>query len=116
MENESSQAVIETPLKLQSLLLEPSSGLVGRAIRDSRIRDVADGLVVGIERQGFRQINPPPDLTLEPGDRLWIVGDPDKLAALNKLKSGLFFSVPGYSAPSSVHSRRTCPDKFLVSI
>lgn len=74
----------EAPLKLQSIVLEPDSRVVGKPLRDSSIRDLVDGLVVGVERGEFRQLHPPADLRLEAGDRLWIVGDPDKIPRLNR--------------------------------
>lgn len=73
----------EIPLRLQSVILDPRSKLCGKAIRDSGLRELVDGLLVGLERQGYRKLNPPADLRLEAGDRLWIVGDPDKISALN---------------------------------
>lgn len=73
----------EAPLSLQSVVLDPDSGLCGNTVRDSGIREKVDGLLVGLERQGYRQLNPPLDLVFESGDRLWIVGDPMKIAALN---------------------------------
>lgn len=73
----------ELPLCLQSVVLHANSPVCGRLLRDSDIRGLVDGLVVGVEREGFRQLHPPPDLRLEAGDRLWIVGDPDKITRLN---------------------------------
>jgi CPA2 family monovalent cation:H+ antiporter-2 len=71
------------PLKLQSVVLLQGSPVIGRSLRDSDIRSLVDGLVVGIERDGLRQLHPNADLRLEDGDRLWIVGDPDKIHRLN---------------------------------
>lgn len=73
----------EAPLKLLSVVLDAKSPVVGKPLRDSAIRDLVDGLVVGLERGEFRQLHPPADLRLEAGDRLWIVGDPDKILRLN---------------------------------
>ncbi|MGE0528319.1 MAG: cation:proton antiporter regulatory subunit, partial [Bdellovibrionales bacterium] len=65
-------------------VIESSSPVCGRTLRESGIRDRVEGLIVGIERQGYKQLNPPADLCLEPGDRLWIVGDPEKISHLNR--------------------------------
>jgi len=73
----------ESPLSLQSIVLNPDSSLCGHTVRESGIRERVEGLLVGVEREGYRQLNPPAGLRLEPGDRLWIVGDPDRIAALN---------------------------------
>lgn len=75
--------VDEAPLKLQSIVIDDNSPVAGKLLRESAIRDLVDGLVVGVERGEFRQLHPPADLRLEPGDRLWIVGDPDKISRLN---------------------------------
>jgi len=72
----------ERPLRLFPWVLPPGSSLVGRTLRDSRIRELVDGLVVGIERGSFRRLSPPPDQRLEVGDCLWIVGDPERLREL----------------------------------
>jgi CPA2 family monovalent cation:H+ antiporter-2 len=73
----------ERPLGLHSVLLAPHSRLCGRTVRDSGIRELVDGLLVGVERDGERRLHPPPDLRLEAGDRLWIVGDPARMGRLN---------------------------------
>lgn len=73
----------EAPLKLRSIVVGSKSPVVGKSLRESAIRDLADGLVVGVERGEFRQLHPPADLRLEAGDRLWIVGDPDKISILS---------------------------------
>ena len=70
-------------LKLQSVTLDEKSEICGMTLRESQIRDRVDGLVVGFERDGSRQLNPPPDLRLLAGDRLWIVGDIEKIQILN---------------------------------
>jgi K+/H+ antiporter YhaU regulatory subunit KhtT len=43
-----------------------------KAITDKR---KANGMVVGIERNGKRLLNPESDLILEKDDILWVVGD-----------------------------------------
>jgi CPA2 family monovalent cation:H+ antiporter-2 len=39
------------------------------------VRDRYHALVVGIERNGKRIINPDSDLEIEAGDTLWVVGE-----------------------------------------
>ncbi len=75
---------LDKPLRLQSLILSEKSRLCGIAIRDSGLREKVEGLLVGLEREGYRRLNPPADLRLESGDRLWIVGDPEKISRLNQ--------------------------------
>jgi CPA2 family monovalent cation:H+ antiporter-2 len=74
---------VDQPLKLRSIVLEKTSPVCGKAIRNSGLRRQVDGLLVGLEREGYKRLNPSADLRLEAGDRLWIVGDPEKIARLN---------------------------------
>jgi len=55
---------------------------IGKNIRQSELREKTDGLVVGIERDGERIINPESTLVLEKDDVLWIVGDKKKMMSL----------------------------------
>jgi len=67
---------------LRGCLLSEESRFVGKTIRDSGIREAADGLVVGLERGDKRLLNPHSNMKLEAGDLLWIVGDKEKLKEL----------------------------------
>lgn len=53
-------------------------------IKDSNIREMTNGLVVGIERDGKRILNPNSDTILLNGDRLWIVGQSDMIEKFRK--------------------------------
>ncbi|MGE0631795.1 MAG: cation:proton antiporter regulatory subunit [Pseudobdellovibrionaceae bacterium] len=55
--------------------MNSDSKYLGRSIRDSGIREEVKGLIVGIERNAQRILNPDSALTLQEGDLLWIVGD-----------------------------------------
>ena len=59
---------------LKAVLLEPGNPFVGQTIRESNIREQAGGLVVGLERRGFRILNPEPSTVLKAGDLLLVVG------------------------------------------
>ncbi len=72
----------ESVFSLESVPVAPASGFVGRTIRESGIRERANGLVVGVERQGERILNPPVDFRIDAGDLLWIVGQREKVRAL----------------------------------
>jgi CPA2 family monovalent cation:H+ antiporter-2 len=48
---------------------------LGKSIRESNLREKTSGLVVGIERNGNRYLNPESSLILADGDILWIVGN-----------------------------------------
>lgn len=58
------------------------SPFIGKTIRDSGIRELTEGLVVGLERNTQRSINPDSLITLEADDFIWIVGNKDKLRTL----------------------------------
>lgn len=72
----------EAAYSLESIPVGPGSDFAGRSIRESRIRERANGLVVGIERAGERILNPPADFRIDAGDLLWIVGQSEKVRAL----------------------------------
>ncbi len=62
-----------------------NSPLYKKTIRESAIRERAKALIVGIERQGERILNPDSFTTLEEGDIIWIVGDTEKIGAFLKV-------------------------------
>ncbi|WP_300567926.1 cation:proton antiporter [Flavobacterium sp.] len=64
----------ETDIVLQHLELKNET-FIGKTIRESQIREKTSGLVVGIERDGRRMLNPESHLILEKDDILWVVGD-----------------------------------------
>jgi CPA2 family monovalent cation:H+ antiporter-2 len=74
--------VQDSRFRLDQVTISEKSSLVGKSIRTSGIREAADGLIVGVERDGKRILNPESDLPLMPGDLLWIVGDHDKIRQL----------------------------------
>lgn len=68
--------------QLQQHYVTKESPFIGRIIRDSGIRELASGLVVGIERDGNRILNPESNLEIKEGDLLWLVGDSKKIRSL----------------------------------
>jgi CPA2 family monovalent cation:H+ antiporter-2 len=72
----------ESAFGLDSLILGKTSRFIGKSIRDCGLREMAHGLIVGIERGGQRILNPDSLLDLQADDRLWIVGDRDKIRDL----------------------------------
>jgi CPA2 family monovalent cation:H+ antiporter-2 len=68
---------------LQQLELDKEE-LIGKSISQSLIREKANGMVVGIERNGKRLLNPESDLILEKDDILWVVGDKKRMSKLFK--------------------------------
>ncbi|MBK0370051.1 cation:proton antiporter domain-containing protein [Flavobacterium agrisoli] len=71
----------ETEIVLRQLELDEVE-FVGRSI--SQLRSKTNGLVVGLERNGKRLLNPESDLILEKNDILWIVGDKKRIAQFTK--------------------------------
>lgn len=87
LELEMSLKLIEpegTPLnyQLRQAKLSEKSPFVGQTIRQSGIREHYHAMVVGIEREGQRKINPDSDFKLQQGDVLWIAGEMVKLKKL----------------------------------
>ena len=60
---------------LNKLIVDNHTDLRGKSIRESGIREVALGLVVGIERNGERILNPDSSTIFEWDDVIWIVGE-----------------------------------------
>ncbi len=65
----------EVEMKLEQFTIETDSPLVHKSIRESNIKNLVHGLVVGIERNGERHLNPESTWTFEEGDLVWIVGE-----------------------------------------
>ena len=69
-------------LVLEKILIHPNSPLIGKSIHLSGIREKTFGLVIGIEREHKRIINPDSNLVFLENDILWITGSKDKLRIL----------------------------------
>ena len=75
----------EDELTLQRIEVKPESVLVGKTIKESSIRERTKGLVVGIERNGERILNPESTALIQEGDLLWIVGNTRRIMVLEKM-------------------------------
>ncbi|MDB5021185.1 MAG: sodium/hydrogen exchanger [Pedobacter sp.] len=71
-------------MTLQQIVINSSSPVYQQSIRDSGIREKTQGLVVGIERDGQRLLNPDSTMIFENGDIVWIVGNHKKIPELLK--------------------------------
>lgn len=69
-------------IELQKIVIDAHTKLRGQSIRSSGIREKTNGLIVGIERNGERILNPASDLQFEWNDIVWIVGDVKKINML----------------------------------
>lgn len=65
-------------ITLHSFTVDENFRFLGQTIAGSRVGKKYDNLIVGIERGG-RLLSPDKDLTFEPGDLVWIVGERDKI-------------------------------------
>lgn len=68
---------------LQKIVVDEHNRLKGLSIRGSNIRERTNGLVVGIERNKSRILNPDSSESFQWGDIVWIVGDKKKIQKLN---------------------------------
>ncbi|RXK86432.1 cation:proton antiporter domain-containing protein [Filimonas effusa] len=67
---------------LQKIIVDENTKLKGNTIRLSGIREKTNGLVVGIERDGRRILNPASDTVFAWDDVIWIVGDRRRIQQL----------------------------------
>ncbi|WP_304062702.1 cation:proton antiporter [Pedobacter glucosidilyticus] len=65
--------------KLHKLLVRKNSFLEGKSLKESKIKDLTDGIVVGIERNAERIVNPESNWVFQENDMVWIVGDSSKI-------------------------------------
>jgi len=69
--------------ELHSVYIDSSSPFVDKTIRDCGLREQTHGLVVGIEKNGQRILNPDSATFIKSGDVLWIVGDQNLMSKAN---------------------------------
>lgn len=62
-------------ISLQKIVIDEHTTLRGKTLRDSGIREKLNGLVVGIERDGTRILNPDANVEFKWDDVVWVVGD-----------------------------------------
>jgi CPA2 family monovalent cation:H+ antiporter-2 len=71
-------------IHLKTFTVSEHSSLQGKTIRESNIRENVKALIVGIERNGERMLNPESTFKFESGDVVWIVGDQEQIEAFLK--------------------------------
>lgn len=64
----------DTEVVLKKIKLE-NNDFIGKSIREAQLREKTNGLVVGIERNNERIMNPESNMILKKNDILWVVGD-----------------------------------------
>ena len=75
---------VDHEVSLHHITLTEKSELVNKTIRESAIRERTRGLVVGVEREGNRILNPESDLELKLNDTIWLVGDEKRIQVFFK--------------------------------
>jgi CPA2 family monovalent cation:H+ antiporter-2 len=78
-----------THFSLESLMLSEHSPFIHKSIRDCGLREVIEGLIVGIERNGKRHLNPDSGMTLLPQDLLWVVANTEKFKKVSSQNTEL---------------------------
>ena len=82
-------------VELEKFTIEKKSPFIDKTIRESGIRSMTNGLIVGIEREGQRILNPESSMAFQEGDVVWIVGDKNRLPSLQKMSRTDVESIPG---------------------
>ncbi len=75
----------EEDIAVQKMALSPRHQFIGKTIRESGIRELTDGLVIGVERQNGRMLNPTSEEVLQAGDILWLAGNKKRIKALIRM-------------------------------
>ncbi len=68
---------------VQKIVVDEHNKLKGHTVRNSGIRERTNGLIIGIERNHERILNPNSHMVFEWGDIVWIVGERKKIQQLN---------------------------------
>jgi CPA2 family monovalent cation:H+ antiporter-2 len=68
----------------EQLVVDEYTKLKGLSIRDSGLREQTKGLVIGIERNGQRILNPDSSTVFDWDDVIWLVGEREKILSLKQ--------------------------------
>ncbi|HRN57221.1 MAG TPA: TrkA C-terminal domain-containing protein [Agriterribacter sp.] len=71
-------------ISLEKILVNEHTRLKGHTIRDSGLRERTNGVVVGIQRESGRILNPDSSTVFEWGDIVWIVGERKKILQIGQ--------------------------------
>ncbi len=69
---------------LEHFIISEKSGFANKNIREGEIREKIRGIVVGVENEQGRLVNPDSSYIIRPGDIVWVVGDKLRLLSLQK--------------------------------
>ena len=73
-------------IAFDQLVVNEYARLRGLSIRDSGLRERTNGLIIGIERNNERLLNPDSSTVLDWDDVIWIVGERSKIQSLKESK------------------------------
>jgi len=76
------EPTFQTEISLHHFTIVQQSEFIGKSIRETAIREVTHGLVVGVERNGERILNPESDLVFELDDTVWLVGNEKRIQVI----------------------------------
>ncbi len=84
LEESKDEQLVSSDITLQKIMVDEHTQLKGLNLRNSGLRERTNGIIVGIERNNLRFLNPDSNTTLEWGDIVWIVGERKKIQQLEK--------------------------------
>lgn len=87
VENKYSPPLQEDLFSLESVFIENSSTYANKFIRDIGIGEDLGGLIVGIERNTDRILNPDANVQILPGDLIWIFGNSIRIKRMKTHKA-----------------------------
>lgn len=84
----SANAIIDVDdIALQRIVVNEHTKLKGMSIHDSGLRERTNGLIVGLERNNQRILNPKSSTIFEKDDVVWVVGERKKIHELTTVKT-----------------------------
>lgn len=84
VESIAGEALDISDISLEKILVDEHTRLKGLTIRNSGLRERTNGLVIGIERERERILNPDSSSVFEWGDIVWIVGERKRIMKLGQ--------------------------------
>ena len=86
LKDRSNKDVDINEIVFDQLVVNEYTQLKGLSIRDSGLRERTNGVVIGIERNDERILNPDSTTVFEWGDVVWIVGERNKIQSFKKIR------------------------------
>ena len=79
-----SSSINANDISLEKIVVDEFTRLKGMDIRNSGLREKTNGLVIGIERNNQRLLNPDSTTVFQWGDIVWIVGEKKKIQSFTR--------------------------------